>query len=132
MGSAPNFACETKFGPDPIFLGVGGLRNSPFLHLRARAVLGLLPPLSVRLGASRWGPPCAAAGRLAAIVHFVVNQYTLGTANDATAYYSLAIVKVGTTLLEGTCGDKDGHLAIGTRRRGGPFALGLHPALHLR
>jgi hypothetical protein len=36
--------------------GVGGLRNSPFLHLRARTVLGLLPPSSVRLGASPWGP----------------------------------------------------------------------------
>jgi hypothetical protein len=63
-GSGLNFASQAKFGPDPDFSlsprlttsGVGGLRNSPFLHLRARTVLGLLPPPSARLGASRWGP----------------------------------------------------------------------------
>ncbi len=61
--AAPSPATRGKWGQTPIFpsprlrsSGVGGLRNSPFLHLRARTVLGLLPPPSARLGASRWGP----------------------------------------------------------------------------
>jgi hypothetical protein len=37
------------------FSGVGGLRNSPSCFDGLRSVLGLLPPPSIRLGASRWG-----------------------------------------------------------------------------
>ena len=58
LGAKPDggaFPSDAKI-PRLTTSGVGGLRNSPFLHLRARTVLGLLPPPAARLGASRWGP----------------------------------------------------------------------------
>jgi hypothetical protein len=41
---------------------VGGLRNSPFLHLRARTVLGLLPSAPDPARRVAMGTPCATAG----------------------------------------------------------------------
>ena len=39
----------------------GGLRNSPFLHLRARTVLGLLPSAPDPARRVAMGTPCAVA-----------------------------------------------------------------------
>jgi hypothetical protein len=50
MGSGPNFPCERKFSPDPIFL----------------TVLGLLPSAPDPSRRVAMGTPCAAAGLLAA------------------------------------------------------------------
>ena len=89
--------------------GAGGLRNSPSCFYWLRTVLGLLPPPSALLGASRWGPSRRRPGRAAATscapdpLARSVNQFGGSLASECSALLDATIPFPSPHQFKGAC-----------------------------